>query len=630
MAKPVRLEVSSGSVGRGSRFYPHFAVVYDNGSRKSGPFHIFKPHLSLQHTTPGIVDFVNSRFTRNPGVRDAVVACGWNYSEGGGAVRGTSTVNVAGEPAHLEVSDGEVGPRGVFYPIFNIRFTDGSALSGPLHALGGTKPILAYTNPDVVIFKNSGFRLKPKAPTAKVECAWVYSESGVSVGALSSVEVQGTHESHLCLSEPLNVTPDSVVEDGGRLLHPYPGRPTPVMSEGEELIFQARQPAGLPVNVDVRRVGRDSSEGAREGEERNLKFDMAAGHDEEIAVPLFKGAINFIKFQVEGADPLLAPPRLLFVTQIGLNQLQPAALLQQQQQRQQQQRRRQRQQGDEGIRAYVERFIIEAKKFSRELAPFLDDWGLHDREDHETSRRTGRINLSRPQLEAALEVLKKADEDARRTGSNAEKERLERNFKWSMIEILLHEAGHSRAVKNRRHKFTVADEEDRNITELLNRLIDLLGNINDILCNRNHEGRKRADGAEMLSAVGDFADASMLFDDVKEIIFRQKIYRWSQVRGIKDRARSSETRLNQAGRELLSRFNELLRRGISDDERSRRVRQLVEDFHKDNRDDLQTFEAETGLTCAVQVDERCSRMTLGLTDTGKFGDRKIPRKGDCQ
>jgi hypothetical protein len=722
MAKPVRLEVNDGEVGRGSRFYPNFVVTYDNGSRASGPFHIFKPHLSLQQTTPGIVEFKNSRFTRNPGVEDDVATCVWNYSDSGGSVQGTSTVNVSGQPAQLEVSsgevgrggrfyhrvrivftdgteqtgpyhlfrtqvllagqssdgivlqtgggidrvpgakdetvtchweytesgvtlqtsstvkvsgqpesirvrDGEVGHGGVFYPFFDIRYTDGSSVTGPLHAVGSARPVLIYANPDIVVFHNSGFRLKPKAPSATVECAWTYTESGASVNTLSSVEAIGAPESHLCLSDPQNVTPDSVLEAGDKLPHSYPDRLTPVTSEDDELIFQASQPAGLPVNVDVLGVGGDSddedlSEDEVEVKERTLKFDLASDF-REIAVPLIKGAVNLIKFQVEGADPLLVPPKFLFVTQISLNQQQQVALQQQQQQQRRRRQQRKPEITEEKMIEFVEKHIIEAKKFSSELAQFFDDWVLHNGLNHETSRTTGQIKISRPQIRITLEAIRDASNEADRAG-------IKETSGWSMIEVLLHEAGHRRAVINRRHKFANAEEEDRNVTELVNRLIDILENLNDILCNRNHKGR-HPDSAEIESSLRDFAEVSLLFDKLRQMIFDEKVYRWSEVLGIKTAARNSELRIADAGLALVNQLNALRQSNLSREEKIKRGKQLVEDFHRKNQEDFKKFEEETGLTYNIQYDETCLGVKVQrFVDAGKFGRRKMPIKGDCR
>jgi hypothetical protein len=694
--------VTNGAVGRGEKFYPHFVVVFDDGSRQSGPFHIFKPRLSFQQASPDIVEFHNSRFTRNPNVKDAIVTCtwsyagvqgtstvavtgqpasleisdeqvgrnghiiprvkirftdgsesagfyhlyhksvkltglssdaifrhrlprldrtpetsddtvtcNWEYTEGEVTVQTTSTVKVTGQPGAMKVSDGEVGPGGVFYPVFNISFTDGSIVSGAHHVVGGDKLVLVSANPDIVIFKNNGFRVKPKAPTAKVECTWIYTEGEVTIGTHSTVEAKGWPESHLCVSDPQNVTPDSVIEHGDALLHSYSDRPTPVMTEDDELTFTASQPAGRPLNVSVYDLGRNSGEEILH-EGRKLKYELEAGVPKEIAVPLFKGRINFIRFEVDRADPVIAPPKFLFVTQMSSDQQHPVVA------RQRQPRQQQQEITDDEMRRAAARYIPEAKKYSKYLADYLDDWTLDDRENNETDRRTGRIYISRPQIRASLEAIRRAE--------GADKARLEAEFKWRMIDVWLHEAGHSRAVKKNYYRFTLAAEEDRNCTELINRLITLLENLNKILCNQE---RGDTDSAEIERDL-DWADASSLYDDVLKMVHNEKLYRWGYVWNARNETRQSQQRFDRAGQQLAGKINQLLQRNISNEEKIRQARQMIEEFYRANREDLQVLEEASGIKRYIWFDETCMQLKYDKLDSGKFGNRRIPVKGDCK
>jgi len=139
----------------------------------------------------------------------------------------------------------------------------------------------------------------------------------------------------------------------------------------------------------------------------------------------------------------------------------------------------------------MQELIEEASKFSQDLAQYLDtmgeDWEFWFRKGNHTNPVTHMIYFSQPDLRKYLELINKETDPGK-------KAKLKEAFKWDYIEIILHEAGHrkylveTKANENpfeedkRPPELQRAEEEIRNTTGLINRLIAILYQLNKIIC----------------------------------------------------------------------------------------------------------------------------------------------------
>lgn len=179
----------------------------------------------------------------------------------------------------------------------------------------------------------------------------------------------------------------------------------------------------------------------------------------------------------------------------------------------------------------MENFLNEAKKFNQQVNNSFNDlmgqypvdesgkmrgWEFGEKDYDYVDPDTHKIYFSRSELIGYLEQIKKEEDQAK-------KAELEENLKWIYIEKILHEAGHRKAlISGKAYKDNVDAEEVRNATELINRLIDILEQLNKIICGKTTS--TGAGGANLFPGLTP-EEAGKLFDRIKNMIEIEKAYR---------------------------------------------------------------------------------------------------------
>jgi len=176
--------------------------------------------------------------------------------------------------------------------------------------------------------------------------------------------------------------------------------------------------------------------------------------------------------------------------------------------------------------AELRRIIEAAKKVSAELGQYLENnVSFYDGVNSATgtigtsssTMNNTRIRLSRAQWREALLAIKCA-------ANEAERQRLREDMFRQLLSQVLHEATHRRGLvggllPGQPHRGS--KEEKRATEELVNRMIDLLGQINTALTATDPNSITLGDGGGLRGE-----DLRLWFERLRTVIERQKLYRW--------------------------------------------------------------------------------------------------------
>lgn len=636
LGQPDRLEVNNGTVTRSprhGRFAPIFTVHFTDGSKKSGYRHVFgreENRPKLCSISPETIERRLSHLARKGGVPDSEVTCTWSYTEGEVTVQATSHVQVLGQPESLAVSDGKVKPGKKFYPYFVVKFTDGSQAKGYFHVIAKETLFLLSTNPDILSFHNSGFESKPGPPEEFAVCQWMYNEGPISVYTTSVVQIEVPDSSKMCLSEPLDVSEESIGDFGK---NPIPLsreylKPA-AATEKQDVTFSAGQPAGLPIDVRVESIPPELTENLDNSQIRDITFDIEKNVLKKISIPLFPQVLNRITFQVKGTPPESTLQRIHFIEQKGPRQSKILEALPFKMEK----KERRVDVTEEEMREFVRRVIAEARKFSLRLADYLERkegedkfWDLWNNRDNKTDEGTGLIKISRGQVREGLKIIKNL--------SGQQKAKAEKNFMERWVGLILHEAGHRKAVKNGTAVKPQHLEEVRNSDELINTMIDLLERINQWLCGGTPDPNGDGKGFDYLR--NDREKLMNLGWKIRRMIFRELRYRmehakakyykefWAPLLNLKNRWKRDVVRKIERikGNPNIPNWQEKVRQ----------ARQVITDFkeREENRKALEIIERYSGLEVLFLLDERCLQPWWCWLPSRKFQGRKIPVPGVCR
>ncbi len=635
LGQPGGMEVSNGTVTRSPRhgpFAPIFTVHFTDGRKKSGYRHVFgreehRPKLcSISSET---IERRLSSLVRKGGVPDSEVACTWSYTEGEVTVQGTSHVQVLGQPERLQVSDGKVRPGKKFYPYFVVKFTDGSQAKGYFHVLNKENIFLLSITPDVLSFVASGFDKKPGPPEEFAVCQWMYNEGPISVYTTSVVQVEVPDSSKMCLSEPLDVSEESDGDFGKNAIPLSREYLIPAATEKQDVTFSAGQPAGLPIDVRVESIPPELTENLDNSQIRDITFDIEKNVLKEISIPLFPRVLNRITLQVKGTSPESTLQKIYFIEQKGPRQPQISEASPFKMEKM----KKRADVCEEEMREFIRRAIEEAKKYSLRLAEYLKKmqgeerfWDLWNNRDNKTDDGSGMIKISRRQISQTLRKIKSLSGD--------QKIREEEYLMEFWVEVILHEAGHRRAVKKGSAVKPQYHEEVRNADELINIMINLLERINQWLCGGTPDPNGDGKGIDYLR--NDKEKLKKLGWKIYRMIFREKRYRmqhakakyyrefWVPLINLKKRWQ----------RDVVRKIDRIKRNPNipNRQEKIRQARQVIKDFkeNEENRRALEIIEKYSGLESLFLLDEECLDPYWCWIPGRKFKGRKIPLPGVCQ
>ena len=272
----------------------------------------------------------------------------------------------------------------------------------------------------------------------------------------------------------------------------------------------------------------------------------------------------------------------------------------------------------------LQRMIEEAKKLDSEIGAYLDTVEFATIEDSSTglidqrsprTRENVRIRLSRMQwLRALLDI--------RNAATDAEAARLREEATIQFISQLLHEGNHRKGIVEDTSNDTTIGEENRNTTELMKRLLEVA---------RAVVGRCEVPPPDPLpplpprTDIGG-GDAVQWFDRVREIMRRQKKYRWRRVAqnkaGSKPRFDRVMTRWDRFQQDLARLRNDATK---TDEEKRTAADELQRHFDDDTRADRTWLEDKYDVRWHQGHDEHLNPMDT-LDCDGTLETEPIPER----
>lgn len=383
----------------------------------------------------------------------------------------------------------------------------------------------------------------------------------------------------------------------------------PLVSLSDHLVFDVGQPLGTYLLIWVAADVLDDEGFVMESYEAFIEQPFEETTGEVVAVPLYPGATNRICLQ--GEDEVLGMSAPVYFTVVApMRGRVPATVFQQ---------------AaappaepvvcEEQLKVALTGYIENAKRFSQELAEYLDNVILVPGSGNSTDARTGQIKIGKKGLRDALRMLAKENDPAKRA-------RLEEELKRQMVDTLLHEAGHSKAVRTGQADVlgSLSKQEIANGKDLVKRMIGLLERLNQRL--RNETVTLGPDGAGT-----DGLDASTTFDRARTVILREMRYlrRWlyRSDRAFKEAVRRYNRALNSLKADLAAIRNDGSK---SAEDKKTAAEQRVQQFRTVTAADRSTIAEKCGLKYDVELNEDTQTVKGTEKIADSFDGKVIPAK----
>ncbi len=307
--------------------------------------------------------------------------------------------------------------------------------------------------------------------------------------------------------------------------------PADITTESPSMAFLVGQPVGSAVSIHVEAPIANEEGHITSVYEAELTVTFERSTLQVIEVPLVPDTVNEIRFQ--GFDEKLGNSSPVFFTLAHVKPLPDIPVV-----FQKRAGGRETEITGADLRRALRSYINNAKNVSRELAAYLNDVVLAVVNKSGTDRRTARIRIKVQELLRLLRLY-------RRQTDPEKKAKMEEELKREYVNLLLHEAGHAKAVRRGVAGPSTPEntEEMRNRKEMINRLIDLLGRL------KEREGgappTKAPDGAGL-----DNQSATTWLERIRYILFRQAEQIQKYLRRTDQEFKRDEADLSSAYRRL--------------------------------------------------------------------------------
>lgn len=268
------------------------------------------------------------------------------------------------------------------------------------------------------------------------------------------------------------------------------------------------------------------------------------------------------------------------------------------------------------------KLIAEVSKVSKELAEFLKDHVEYsdDPENHTTlidptggkTKANTHILINKAAIKAALALIKAANDDDRPG--------MEEQLFRQLLDVLLHEASHRKAIVDGTYR-DGAQEEDRNTTALIQRLIDLLKKLKTNLPTAPAAGKQALGDGEGLKD----EDIAKWMERLREVVKGEKVYRFAKVAGAvqpwKDKKDHLKRKWNDFKRKLAEIKNDNLKNAA---QKQAAAQAALDAFNSDVSADKAALQQEFDVTLDFGFDQTTFEPSANVTPTDNYKGAAIP------